>query len=210
MDGVLESPAQVRCCLERLRHLYQPATTSLLQIGAFPRRGRPTEIFHPGFIDELDERTELGRRLRCLEDRDRTILMLWHVAGVPPGEVARRVGVSRRQHRRRLRVTPFRCPCAARSGISPASSTASRAWCSARRDEAPPGEVMFNVHLDTVAGGASPSFDGGRFLGRGAIDAKGPAVALLAGMRTAAEAEPGIADGSSVLIQAVAGEEGGA
>ncbi|HYR64203.1 MAG TPA: M20/M25/M40 family metallo-hydrolase [Actinomycetota bacterium] len=69
---------------------------------------------------------------------------------------------------------------------------------------------MFNVHLDTVAGGASPSIDGGRFLGRGAIDAKGPAVALLAGIRTAAEAEPGIADGSSVLIQPVAGEEGGA
>src|SRR5712692_8065428 len=119
MDGVLESPAQVRCCLERFLDLYQPATTSLLQIGAFLNGAGTTEIFHPGFIDELDERTELGRRLRCLEDRDRTILMLWHVAGLPPGEVARRVGVSRRQHRRRLRVTPFRCPCAARSGAEP-------------------------------------------------------------------------------------------
>ncbi|MET9872077.1 peptidase M20, partial [Streptomyces sp. NPDC006386] len=40
--------------------------------------------------------------------------------------------------------------------------------------------VMFNVHLDTVAGWWPAHFDGRRFTGRGAIDAKGPAVALLA------------------------------
>jgi acetylornithine deacetylase/succinyl-diaminopimelate desuccinylase-like protein len=75
--------------------------------------------------------------------------------------------------------------------------------------------VMFNVHLDTVAG-VEPVREEpgcgelGRIHGRGAVDAKGPAVALLAGVRAALAAEPGLTDRITVLIQAVAGEEGGA
>nr|WP_206323801.1 M20/M25/M40 family metallo-hydrolase [Streptomyces sp. HNM0574] len=69
--------------------------------------------------------------------------------------------------------------------------------------------VMFNVHLDTVAGAEPVGFDGARFTGRGAVDAKGPAVALLAGLRAVAQL-PGAARESTVLVQAVAGEEGGA
>lgn len=69
--------------------------------------------------------------------------------------------------------------------------------------------VMFNVHLDTVAGLEDVGFDGTRFTGRGAIDAKGPAVALLAGIRAALAARPDLPEQISVLIQAVAGEEGG-
>ncbi len=70
--------------------------------------------------------------------------------------------------------------------------------------------IMFNVHLDTVAGMEPVAFDGARFTGRGAIDAKGPAVALLAGLRAAQAVEPAIGSEVGVLIQAVAGEEGGA
>ncbi|MDH6138149.1 acetylornithine deacetylase/succinyl-diaminopimelate desuccinylase-like protein [Kitasatospora sp. GP30] len=74
--------------------------------------------------------------------------------------------------------------------------------------------VMFNVHLDTVAGGQPVRFvdgpTGGTFHGRGAVDAKGPAVALLAGVRAALAARPGLAERIAVLVQAVAGEEGGA
>lgn len=69
--------------------------------------------------------------------------------------------------------------------------------------------VMFNVHLDTVAGAEPVGFDGRRFTGRGAADAKGPAVALLAGLRAAA-ADGAVGHGTAVLVQAVAGEEGGA
>jgi acetylornithine deacetylase/succinyl-diaminopimelate desuccinylase-like protein len=69
--------------------------------------------------------------------------------------------------------------------------------------------VMFNVHLDTVSGTEPVEFDGRRFTGRGAVDAKGPAVALLAGVRAAA-AHPAIGRDTAVVIQAVAGEEGGA
>jgi acetylornithine deacetylase/succinyl-diaminopimelate desuccinylase-like protein len=70
--------------------------------------------------------------------------------------------------------------------------------------------VMFNVHLDTVAGRQPVRFDGECFYGRGAIDAKGPAVALLAGLRAARARCPPIGRDIGVLIQAVAGEEGGA
>lgn len=70
--------------------------------------------------------------------------------------------------------------------------------------------VMFNVHLDTVAGHEPVAFDGARFTGRGAVDAKGPAVALLAGVRTALAAVPDLAASVRVLVQAVSGEEGGA
>ncbi|MBV2366054.1 M20/M25/M40 family metallo-hydrolase [Streptomonospora nanhaiensis] len=70
--------------------------------------------------------------------------------------------------------------------------------------------AMFNVHLDTVAGDEPVSFDGTRFHGRGAADAKGPAVALLAGLRAARAADPAVGTEVGVLVQAVAGEEGGA
>lgn len=78
-------------------------------------------------------------------------------------------------------------------------------------DTVPPERtVMFNVHLDTVAGGPPAGFDGEVFHGRGAIDAKGPAVALLAGVRAARERSTALGRDSAVIIQAVAGEEGGA
>ncbi|MDT0328334.1 M20/M25/M40 family metallo-hydrolase [Nocardiopsis lambiniae] len=70
--------------------------------------------------------------------------------------------------------------------------------------------VMFNVHLDTVAGGPPVSFDGEVFHGRGAIDAKGSAVALLAAVRSARERSTSLGRDSAVIVQAVAGEEGGA
>lgn len=70
--------------------------------------------------------------------------------------------------------------------------------------------VMFNVHLDTVAGWEPAAYRDGRFHGRGAVDAKGPAVALLAGVRAAVDQVPGLGETTGVLIQLVAGEEGGA
>jgi acetylornithine deacetylase/succinyl-diaminopimelate desuccinylase-like protein len=70
--------------------------------------------------------------------------------------------------------------------------------------------VMFNVHLDTVSGAQPVSFDGAVFRGRGAVDAKGPAAALLAGIRAAKAACPAIGRDVGVLVQAVSGEEGGA
>lgn len=70
--------------------------------------------------------------------------------------------------------------------------------------------VMFNVHLDTVSGAEPVELRGGRVTGRGSIDAKGPAVALLAGIRDAVRSDPAVGRDIGVLVQAVSGEEGGA
>ncbi|MFV0138024.1 M20/M25/M40 family metallo-hydrolase [Streptomyces sp. HMX87] len=77
-------------------------------------------------------------------------------------------------------------------------------------DLPPESTVMFNVHLDTVSGLEPVRFDGSRFTGRGAVDAKGPAVALLAGVRAAIAGHAAIGRDVGVLMQVVSGEEGGA
>lgn len=70
--------------------------------------------------------------------------------------------------------------------------------------------IMFNFHMDTVDGRFPASFDGELFIGRGAVDMKGPGVALLAGIEAAIQQEPALLDDLTLLIQCVAGEEGGA
>jgi acetylornithine deacetylase len=70
--------------------------------------------------------------------------------------------------------------------------------------------LMFNAHLDTVGGEVPITLSRGRFTGRGAADMKGPAVALLAGLREALRRDPRLTDEITVLVQYPAGEEGGA
>lgn len=70
--------------------------------------------------------------------------------------------------------------------------------------------VMFNVHLDTVAGRVPIRCADGLIYGRGAVDDKGPGVALLGGVRAALAERPDLAREIRVLIQVVGGEEGGA
>lgn len=70
--------------------------------------------------------------------------------------------------------------------------------------------LMFNVHMDTVAGHVPVGCQNGVVTGRGAIDAKGPAVALLAGIEAALHREPQLRNEIQILLQSVAGEEGGA
>ena len=70
--------------------------------------------------------------------------------------------------------------------------------------------IMFNFHMDTVDEVLPINFDGQRFFGRGAVDMKGPGVALLAGIEAALLEEPSCTDKFSILIQCVSGEEGGA
>ncbi|ENQ3104959.1 M20/M25/M40 family metallo-hydrolase [Bacillus cereus] len=70
--------------------------------------------------------------------------------------------------------------------------------------------IMFNFHIDTVEGYIPGSYKNGVFTGRGAVDMKGPAVALLAGIDAALKEVPSLKDNTRILIQAVSGEEGGA
>jgi acetylornithine deacetylase/succinyl-diaminopimelate desuccinylase-like protein len=70
--------------------------------------------------------------------------------------------------------------------------------------------IVFNFHVDTVGPHVPPTLRGDVLHGRGALDDKGPGVALLAGVATAVERDPVLFDHVEVLICCVPGEEGGA
>ena len=77
---------------------WQPRPTSVLQVGR--RRGFDDGI-REGHLDSLAVRAELRRRVLELSERDRTILFLWYLRELPAHEIAREVGISRRQCFRR-------------------------------------------------------------------------------------------------------------
>lgn len=70
--------------------------------------------------------------------------------------------------------------------------------------------LMFNFHMDCVGPHLPASLEDGVLHGRGAVDNKGPGVALLAALAGLQQQCPHIFDTTRVLIMAVAGEEGGA
>ena len=74
----------------------------------------------------------------------------------------------------------------------------------------PDRTIAFNFHMDTVAGAVPVRRESGVLFGRGAVDDKGPGVAILAGIRHALRHEPGLTGRIRLLVQSVAGEEGGA
>jgi DNA-directed RNA polymerase specialized sigma24 family protein len=98
---VLDSPNSVVRALLTYTDWWQPATTSILQVGVARRRTRLLDGFRGGLLDTLDERAELSRRVSQLGHRDRQILYFWYVAQISPREMARRIGISARQCYRR-------------------------------------------------------------------------------------------------------------
>ncbi len=78
------------------------------------------------------------------------------------------------------------------------------------RSEAEEATIVFNLHLDTVSGYFAPFRQGRRVYGRGAVDSKGVAVAVLAGVRRVVGELSGLTDTVSILLEFVGGEEGGA
>lgn len=100
---MLDSPAQVIRCLITYTDWWQPATSSLYQVGAASRDKNLPEGFRAGLLDHLDERTELCRRMELIEERDRALLVLWYVEQLPVEDISRRLHISRR-HCFRLRA----------------------------------------------------------------------------------------------------------
>ncbi|HEX8052745.1 MAG TPA: M20/M25/M40 family metallo-hydrolase [Thermoleophilaceae bacterium] len=70
--------------------------------------------------------------------------------------------------------------------------------------------LMLNAHLDTVGGDVPVGERDGVISGRGAVDMKGPAVALLAAVRDALRERPDLTERIAVRLQLVSGEESGA
>jgi hypothetical protein len=76
---------------------WQPASSSVLQVGG-PRRARGLSDGIPaGLLGSLDERTELCRRMAFIGERDRHLLLLWYVKQLEAREISRELHVSMRQ-----------------------------------------------------------------------------------------------------------------
>ncbi|MGH2651828.1 MAG: hypothetical protein ACRDHK_11525 [Actinomycetota bacterium] len=87
--------------LVRYTDWWQPASTSLLQVGAARRAGERVDGRLLGLLSTLDVRTELCRRMQFVSERDRHILFLWYVKQDSVEDIAREIGISRRQCFRR-------------------------------------------------------------------------------------------------------------
>lgn len=74
----------------------------------------------------------------------------------------------------------------------------------------PEDTIVINFHIDTVGPHLPVVREGSVLRGRGAVDAKGPGVAAIAGVRTAFARRPELANEVRVLVASVPGEEGGA
>src|SRR6266542_3250400 len=90
------------------------ATVTGVQTCALPILGwarRDTDLgdgIRQGLLETLDERAELCRRMRRMDDADRLILFLWYVKQLSAQEISKEVGISRRQcFRRRARAIRF-------------------------------------------------------------------------------------------------------
>jgi acetylornithine deacetylase/succinyl-diaminopimelate desuccinylase-like protein len=76
--------------------------------------------------------------------------------------------------------------------------------------EKPAQQLLFNVHIDTVGPHLPVEFRDGVYHGRGVADAKGPGMAMLAGLEAAIAERPDLLDQIGLVLQFVTGEEGGA
>jgi hypothetical protein len=80
---------------------WQPATSSVLQVGPARRLQGYTDGIPAGLLGSLDERAELCRRMQHIADRDRLLLFLWYVRQLPVDEIVPIAKISRRQCFRR-------------------------------------------------------------------------------------------------------------
>lgn len=104
-SSLLTSSREVIRCLTTYSDWCQPASSSVLKVGAARRLKGSGDGLHPNVIETLDERTELCRRAWLLPDREKRVLFLWYVAHATPAEIARAIGLSQRQcHRIRGRA----------------------------------------------------------------------------------------------------------
>ncbi|HYT79997.1 MAG TPA: DUF1492 domain-containing protein [Actinomycetota bacterium] len=105
---MLASREEVIGSLVRYTDWWQPSTSSLLQVGWARRDTDLGDGIRQGLLETLDERAELCRRMRRMDDADRLILFLWYVKQLSAQEISKEVGISRRQcFRRRARAIRF-------------------------------------------------------------------------------------------------------
>lgn len=88
--------AEIVTTLKQLEHFMLPKTSSLIVLA----EGRDRYIcdkepFRKGFLDDLEKRHELARRLRKLDETKASLLFLWYVEAKSKIEIAHVMGLSR-------------------------------------------------------------------------------------------------------------------
>ncbi|MFB3739253.1 MAG: hypothetical protein ACE14W_09870 [Candidatus Velamenicoccus archaeovorus] len=97
---MLSTPEEVVRALLTYTDWWQPTTASIYRVGN-RRSGLATDGIRGGLLDTLSERAELCRRMQQVAPRDRHLLCLWYLSQLPAHEIARELGISRRQCFRR-------------------------------------------------------------------------------------------------------------
>jgi hypothetical protein len=84
---MLDTFASVERALTRYTDVLQPRTSSVSTLSR-TSAGGDRFPFHPGLLDDLEERSELRRRLRWLEDEEALVLLRWYIEGARPELIA--------------------------------------------------------------------------------------------------------------------------
>ena len=101
---MLSTSDQIVWALVTYTDWWQPNTASLYRVGN-RRETFASDGIRAGLLDKLPERDELCRRMQRVAEQDRRLLYLWYLRQLPAHEIARDLGIGRRQcFRRRAAV----------------------------------------------------------------------------------------------------------
>jgi len=91
---MFDEPGDIIRALVRFADCYDPKSASLMLVGTVTKdpHGDP---FGGGFIANFDERAELLERMKRVDERARTLLVMWYVQARPVARIARALGISR-------------------------------------------------------------------------------------------------------------------
>jgi hypothetical protein len=99
---MLDTYADVERALSRYNDIARPCGGSVVTI---PRHSSGFRFpFPPALLDDLEARSELEARVRCLDQRSRYVLVCWYIEGATADVIARRLRCSQR-HVHRIRVS---------------------------------------------------------------------------------------------------------
>lgn len=103
---MLDTVGGVVTALKTFRDYYGPKTSSVLSPGSGVT-DVDADPFRRGFLQALEARTELLKRLASLDERERAVVTLWYVADLPVREICERLSLSR-SHAYRIRDRALR------------------------------------------------------------------------------------------------------
>jgi DNA-directed RNA polymerase specialized sigma subunit len=98
---MLDSTTDVIRCLVTYTDWWQPSSGSVLLVGGARRDKNLRDGLNPGVLQTLEERAELSRRMASIDETDRRLLFLFYVKQLHVDDVAKDIGLSRRQCFRR-------------------------------------------------------------------------------------------------------------